>query len=184
VIAEMMAFRVIVLIAAGMCCVAPGVLRADGENTSPGRAGTANQKNDAHPGERALERLERMTPEQRAKALANLPAERRQEIEQKLDEFDRLPPDERMRIRNQLERMNSLPAQRQNQVRRSIRQFQALPEDRRLLLRRELDRMAAMPEEARRAHMNTEEFRNRYTPNEQQMMQNLAEILPENRDNK
>jgi hypothetical protein len=32
--------------------------------------------------------------------------------------------------------------------------------------------------------MNTEEFRNRYTPVEQQMMQNLSEILPENRDNK
>lgn len=185
----------VVLIAAGMCCTASGLLGDDGKDNKAKESGaaphsTSNLNNrqrrptppDAHPGERALERLERMTPEQRSKALANLPPQRRQEIEQKLDEFDRLPPEERLRVRNQLERMNSLPPQRQNQVRRSIRQFQDLPDDRKLLVRRELDRMAAMPDDARRAYMNTEEFRNRYTPNEQQMMQNLAEILPENRD--
>lgn len=172
--------RSILLIAAGVCGVAPGALGAGGNDSSA----KAQKAPDPHPGERALERLERMTPQQRARALANLPPERRQEIEQKLQAFDRLPPEERMRIRNQLERMNSLPPQRQNQVRRSIRQFQQLPEDRKLLIRRELDRMAAMPDEARRAYMNREEFRNTYTPNEQQMMQNLSEILPENRDNK
>jgi len=189
--------RAMVLIAAGMCCSAPGLLGADGKDNRAKESGAAphstpNQNNEsrrpnsrnAHPGERALERLERMTPEQRSKALANLPPQRRQEIEQKLDEFDRLPPEERMRNLNQLERMNSLPPQRQNQVRRSLRQFQDLPDDRKLLVRQELDRMAAMPDDARRAYMNAEEFRNRYTPNEQQMMQNLAEILPENRDNR
>jgi hypothetical protein len=189
--------RAMVLIAVGICCPAAGLLGADGKDNKAKESeaephSTSNENNgqrrpnsaDAHPGERALERLERMTPEQRSKALANLPPRRRQEIEQKLDEFDRMPPEERLRVRNQLERMNRLPPQRQNQVRRSIRQFQDLPDDRKLLVRRELDRMAAMPDDARRAYMNTEEFRNRYTPNEQQMMQNLAEILPENRDNK
>src|SRR5579884_4210195 len=173
--------RAIVLIAGGLCCIAPGVYGADEKASGASRRPNSA---DPHPGERALERLERMTPEQRSKALANLPPERRQQIEQKLQEFDRLSPEERVRERNQLERMNSLPPRRQNQVRRSIRQFEQLPDDRKLLVRRELDRMAAMPDDARRAYMNTEEFRNRYTPNEQQMMQNLSEILPENRDNK
>jgi hypothetical protein len=174
--------RAIAVIAAGMSCAAPGVFGADSKDGSANKA--RNSGPNGGPGERALERLERMTPEQRSKALANLPPQRRQEIEQKLEQFDRLPPEERLRYRNQLERMSSLPPQRQNQVRRSIRQFQELPDDRKALVRRELDRMAAMPDDARRSYMNTEEFRNRYTPNEQQMMQNLAEILPENRDNK
>jgi hypothetical protein len=185
------------LIAAGMCCFATGVFGADGRDggnkaRNPSRAAHSapapkQEKNasprpnsiDSHPGERALERLERMTPEQRSKALEKLPARRRQEIEQKLEQFDRLPAEERTRVRNQLERMNRLPPEQQNQVRRSIRQFQQLPDDRKVMVRRELDRMAAMPDDARRAHMNTDEFRNRYTPAEQHMMQDLSEILPE-----
>jgi hypothetical protein len=35
-----------------------------------------------------------------------------------------------------------------------------------------------MPDEQRRSYMNTEEFRNRFSPAEQQMIGNLAEILP------
>jgi hypothetical protein len=190
-------FQAIALIAAGTCCFATGAFGVDGTNRgnktrssarAPRSAPAPKQEKktssqthsiDAHPGERALERLERMTPDERSKALANLPAQRRQEIEQKLEQFDRLPAQERTRIRNQLERMNRLPPEQQNQVRRSIRQFQALPDYRRVLLRRELDRMATMPDEARRAHMNTEEFRNHYSPREQQMIQDLSEILLE-----
>ncbi len=36
-----------------------------------------------------------------------------------------------------------------------------------------------MPDDERRAHMNSEEFRNRYSPVEQRMMSNLNEITPE-----
>ena len=190
-------FQAIALIAAGMCCFTTSAFGVDGTNRgnkarnsakAPHSApapkqekSTSPRKNsiDSHPGERALERLERMKPDERSKALRNLPAQRRQEIEQKLEQFDRLPAEERTRILNQLERMNRLPPQQQNQVRRSIQQFQALPEDRRVLVRRELDRMAAMPDDARRAHMNKDEFRNLYTPGEQRMMQDLSEILPE-----
>ena len=192
-------FQSIALIAAGMSCFATGVFGVDGTNRGNKARNSAKaphsapapkqEKNtsprpnsiDSHPGERALERLERMTPDERSKALANLPAQRRQEIEQKLEQFDRLPAEERTRIRNQLERMNRLPPEKQNEVRRSIRQFRELPNDRRLVVRRELDRMAAMQDDARRAHMNTEEFRNRYTPGEQQMIRDLSEILPEGR---
>ena len=192
-------FQAIALITAGMCCFATGVFGVDGINhgnkarnsaKAPHSAASPKQKKnavprpnsiDSHPGERALERLERMTPDERGKALRNLPAQRRQEIEQKLEQFDRLPAEERTRIRNQLERLNSLPPEKQNEVRRSIRQFRELPDDGRLAVRRELDRMAAMPDDARRAYLNSENFRNRYTPGEQQMMQDLSEILPQGR---
>jgi hypothetical protein len=35
-----------------------------------------------------------------------------------------------------------------------------------------------MPDDERQAYMNTEEFRNRFSPDERQMVGNLAEILP------
>jgi hypothetical protein len=43
-----------------------------------------------------------------------------------------------------------------------------------------LQRIASMPDEDRRAYMNTEEFRNRFSPTEQQIIGNLIEITPEN----
>ena len=102
-------FQAIVLLAAGMCCFATGVFGVDGANGGNKARNSAKaphsvpapkqEKNtfprtnsiDSHPGERALERLERMKPDERSKALRNLPAQRRQEIEQKLEQFDRLP---------------------------------------------------------------------------------------------
>jgi hypothetical protein len=76
--------------------------------------------------------------------------------------------------------LQSLPPQRQNQVRRSLQQFRALPDDRKATIRQELGRLSAMPDEDRRARMNSEEFRNRYSPAEQQMIGNLSEVVAPN----
>lgn len=131
-------------------------------------------------GQRALERLENMSPEQRERALGNLPPGRREELEQRLRVLDAMSPAERMRLRTQLERFNNLPPQKQNQIRRSMQQFQQLPEGRKALVKRELDRMISMSRKDRQSVMNGQDFRARFTPREQQMMQNLSEIMPEN----
>ena len=62
--------------------------------------------------------------------------------------------------------------------RRSLNQLNELPEDRKVAINQELRHMLGMPDDQRRAYMNTEEFRNRFSPTEQQMIGNLAEILP------
>lgn len=133
---------------------------------------------DPHPGEQLLERLRQMSPDEREKALENLPPARRQNITNRLNQIEKWPTAAQARERARLERLNGLPQQRQNQVRRSARQFLDLPEDRRRQMTEELRRMAPLPDDERRAYMNTEEFRNRYSPNEQQIMSNLAEIEP------
>jgi phage-related protein len=146
--------------------------RANGEKSA------AAQSN--RPGVQALQRLARMTPEERQKALASLPPQRRQEILEKFREFQNLPPTARQRVTPELERLQSLPPQRQNQVRRSLQQFRALPDDRKATIRQELGRLSAMPDEDRRARMNSEEFRNRYSAAEQQMIGNLSEVVAPN----
>ncbi len=138
----------------------------------------AQPKPDNHPGEQLFDKLSRMTPEEREQALSQLPPPRRAQIEQRIRNFQKLPPAVQERRLDRLERLNSLPPQKQNQVRRSMNQLQNLPEDRKVAINRELQRMSAMPDDERRAYMNTEEFRNRYSPAEQQMMGNLAENLP------
>ncbi|HWF10160.1 MAG TPA: DUF3106 domain-containing protein, partial [Bryobacteraceae bacterium] len=79
---------------------------------------------------------------------------------------------------NRLERLNSLPPRRQNQVRRSMRDLNALPGDRKKAVNQELQRMSSLPDADRQAHMNTDDFRNRFSPSEQEMIGNLNELLP------
>jgi hypothetical protein len=74
--------------------------------------------------------------------------------------------------------LNSLAPQKRQQVRRAVQQFEAMPADRKAAIGRELQQMAPMPDEQRREHMNSEEFRNRYSVTEQQMMSNLSEVTP------
>lgn len=59
------------------------------------------------------------------------------------------------------------------------RQVGQLPEDRRAQVVGELDTLRNMPDSERRARMNGEEFRSKYTPAEQQMLREASSILPE-----
>lgn len=140
-----------------------------------GQSAPARQP-DNHPGEQVFDKVMRMSPEEREKALSKLPPARRAQIEQRIRNFQNLPPAAQERRLDRLERLNSLPLQRQNQVRKSMKDLQQLPEDRKAAINRELRQMAPMSDEERRSHMNTEEFRNRYSPSEQQMMSNLAQV--------
>jgi hypothetical protein len=130
------------------------------------------------PGMLRVERLAEMSPSDRQKALSKLSPERRQAVMKRLQDYQQLPADARQRAAFEVEKLQSLPPQRQNQVRKSLRQFQDLPEERKSAIGSELDRLNALPEEDRRARMNSEEFRNRYSPAEQQMMSNISEVLP------
>jgi hypothetical protein len=125
-----------------------------------------------------FQRFLKMKPEDRDKFLQNLPPQRRQNIERQLRDFQKMAPAGRTRVLTELEMLRSLPLEKQQQVRRSLRQLSELPEERKALVRKELQLMAPMPDEQRREHMNSEEFRNRYSVTEQQMMSNLSQVTP------
>jgi len=125
-----------------------------------------------------LEKLLKMNPQDREKYLQGIPEQRRQNLQKRLDDFGRMPPARQTRVLSRLEMLNSLPPDKQQQVRKAMRQLQQLPEDRRALVSKELQLMALMPDEDRRAHMNSEDFRNRYSATEQQMMESLSQVTP------
>ena len=125
-----------------------------------------------------LEKLLKMNPEDREKYLQGIPQQRRENLQKRLDDFAGMPPARQTRVLNRLEMLNSLPPEKQQEVRRAMKQLQQLPEDRRALVGKELQLMALMPDEERRAHMNSEDFRNRYSANEQQMMDSLSQVTP------
>ena len=57
-----------------------------------------------------------------------------------------------------------------------MKDLQALPNDRKRAVNQELQRMSVMGDEERQYHMNTEEFRNRFAPAEQDMLGNLSKV--------
>lgn len=120
-----------------------------------------------------------MDPVVRQRWLESLPQQRRQNIERRLGEYQKTPPAERSLLVRRTQMLQSLPPQRQNQIKRSVKQFEEIPEERRLQLSQELRKMAPLSDEDRRAYMNTEEFRNRYSPTEQQIMGNISEVTPQ-----
>ena len=59
-----------------------------------------------------------------------------------------------------------------------MNQLKDLPQDRRVAINRELQHMSVMPDDERQAYMNTEEFRNRFSPDERRIVGDAAEVLP------
>jgi len=136
-------FRINVAVIALAVCVA--VLPAFGQ------AKALPRRPPALPGP-ALQRLSQMTPEQRQKALARLPPERRARIEEQLNRLEKLPPDQRARL---LQRYD---------------EFQGLPRDRQAAVRSELQALRKLPTPRLRERLNSPEFQQNFSPEEQRLL--------------
>ena len=129
-------------------------------------------------GEEILGTLSRMTPEQRERALADLPQARRDQIEERIRNFQKLTPAQQSRQLEQLKKFNSLSPDRQKDVRHSMQDRSQLPNDRKKAVNQELRRITALPDQDRKSYMKSEDFRSRFSSSEQKMIRNLSEVLP------
>lgn len=79
-----------------------------------------------------LERFLQMSPEERARALQQLPPERRSQILQRLNTLELLSDDERRTLRGRFDAFSGMPLDRRQAVRRELQQLRGLtPEERR-----------------------------------------------------
>lgn len=140
----------------------------------PARAKTARPRVTVNT---PIDRWNLMTPSERQQELRKLPPERRKQIQQRLDDYNRLPREERDRLRERYQQFSHLTPVKQELVRRQMKRFSEVPVERRRILSRELLRLRKASDEDRRSRINSEEFRNRYTLQEQQMLQDLSENL-------
>ena len=125
-----------------------------------------------------VQQLMRMTPEERERAIEKFPPQRQAQIRQRLQRFDDLPQQQRDRMIKQYEMLSSLPPEKQTLVRRQMQTFNRLPRERRQTLGPELQRLRRMPADERQALVNSEAFKNKYTPEEQQMLFDISQNLP------
>ena len=149
----------------------PGGLQ---KNKAPKISGPARESQE----KKAFEKLRAMPPERRGEALAKLPPKRREELEKKLGEYDKMTPAQRKAVHESLARFDGLPPARKQQIRRVYNRFNNLPEDRKPVVREEFQRMQSLTADARRARMNSDEFRNKYNAQERALVAELSEALP------
>jgi hypothetical protein len=125
-----------------------------------------------------LLRLLRMPPEQRDRALEKLPPAQQARARQALANFDKLPPNVKVRRLRQIQVFAALPQREQQSLRMHINAFNQLPEDRRVVLRNELLRLHRMTVGERNTRLESQDFKNRYNPAEQELLADLAANYP------
>jgi hypothetical protein len=122
-------------------------------------------------------RLYKASPEERERALEKLPPARQAQARRQLEEFDRLPIEQQqIRIR-QAEKLASLPPEKRREVTQTWRTFQTLPPDRKQAVRAALRRLQTMPDEQRARILASDQFRLRFSPDEQKIIVDLSDLI-------
>lgn len=132
-----------------------------------------------NPKKTPIEEFETLPPAEQQKALNRLPPDQRHRLEERLQRFNALPPEQQQALKTLYNRLHELPPQRQEGVRKSINKFAEQAPERQQAMRDELRRLAALPQQERQAHMNTAEFRGRFSKKEQEVLRDMSALLPE-----
>ena len=163
----------LVQLAMVLLLTASTVLLAQRPGPPPGRSG----QRTGRPPEVLLERWNRMAPDERKRLLDTLPPERRERFENRMQHFNELSPREKDLLSDRFQAFRRMPREKQERARQLFRQFSELPDDRRSLVRREFESLRPLPEDERRARMNSDEFRGRYSRSEQEFLHELTSVV-------
>jgi hypothetical protein len=165
-----MRWAALVVLGAAMFAQAP--LSAQARPILKGRIGKGAPKAD-----QIIQRLQRMSPQERERFLSKLEPERRRNLERRLRALQEMTPEERRRAARALDEFRSLPPERQMQVRRLFRRLEAWPEERRSLLSEEVRSFRDLSAEERRARLTSEEYRGRFSPQERRWLLEMSSAL-------
>jgi len=112
-----------------------------------------------------IERLRKMTPEEREAALANVAPERRLEIEQRLNNLD--------------QQLGRLSDQQRQEFDQRVETFLGLRPARRNAVRQELQHLRSLRSLDRRAELMSEDFAQRFSPEEQSLIREVITGQPQ-----
>jgi hypothetical protein len=165
-----------------LCALACGMVFESSARAQGRRGAISRPPSSARPSKGStqtpIEEFETMPPAEQQKALNRLPPEQRQKLRERLQKFNQLPPEQQQALKNLYNRLHQLPPERQTAVRKSINKLSQQPPERQQAIRQDLRSMASMSPEERQAHMSTPEFRGRFNKKEQEIVRDMAEVLP------
>lgn len=125
-----------------------------------------------------LQRFLNMTPEEQERVLEKAPPAQRARLQEALDRWNAKPEAQKQFAYRQYQSLSKLPPETQGLLQRQMVAFNHLPEDRIKPVRQELIRLLRLPPEQRPTRINSEEFIRKYSPEEQQILKDLATNLP------
>ena len=128
--------------------------------------------------ENSIDRWNRMSPEERERELAKLPPARARLIRQRIRRYNQMNPGEQQALRERYQTFSQLPPERQQVVRERLQEFRQLPVARRPIVHAEVEQIRLLTDAQRQARLNSDEFRGRYSPQEQQIIRDLSTYLP------
>lgn len=126
-----------------------------------------------------LDRLSRMSKEERASLLSKLPPRRRETVEANLKRFQEMPPERRAALAERLRQFEQMTPQRQAHLRELIRSLAQFPRERRQMLQGEFNRMKRMSEEDRLDYTASSTFKQKFNEEERDLLADLVETAPD-----
>jgi hypothetical protein len=168
--------KAVTILVLGALAATPAAAQRGGAK-AVGVAKSGGIRGKGQPGAAQFERFQRMSPQQREKWLSNLPAGRKEQIEKRWENYQKLPDEDRDRLGKQLENFRQLPPERQEAMRRLSRRFHEMPDERKTMLREEMQTLRGLDEDGRRERIHSDEFRNKYSAGEKQLLEDLSRVL-------
>lgn len=127
----------------------------------------------------ALEKLRRMAPEERERALEDMPPARRRMMEQRLDRWNRMPPARKQRLQGSFENFRQMKPEQQENLRALVRKFnETMPADKRVDGRRALTRLRSLAPEARKEFLASPRMKQRFTDSERDLLDEMSQSMP------
>ena len=126
-----------------------------------------------------VQRFLQMTPEEQERFMEKANPQQQERMRQFIERYKTLPPAQKEFLFRQYQMLNALPPAKQAAISREIAFFNnKLPDERRRVVGEELVKLHALPEADRTARMASDEFKSKYSPEEQEVLKTLAESLP------
>jgi hypothetical protein len=116
-------------------------------------------------------------PEERERVLSRLAPEQQERIRRNLTWFDALSQQDKDIVVQRTERFASLAPARRRLFNQQLRALNAMRQERRQAIRQALMRLQMMPDARRNAIIASEEFRNRFSPAELQIISDLSAVM-------
>jgi hypothetical protein len=99
-------------------------------------------------------------------------------VEEQLAHLRNLPPEQQAALRQTYNRLSEFPPERQQQLRKALQKFGNQPADRQRAMREELKQLSDRSSEERTSRFNSPEFRRAFNRGEQQIVRDMADLLP------
>jgi hypothetical protein len=147
----------------------------------PPRQQLARPKPQGHAGD-WLRRYKDLPPEEQERelqadpAFRRLPAERQQQLRQRLQHFSNLPPQQQLRVLNRMETWEHLTPEQKQQARQVFGQIRELPPGRQRAVTTAIHDLRAMPPDQRERIINSDRFKGMFSDQEREMMRGATRL--------